>query len=306
MGGGDSDYLPGWTLPIPVELAEAYAPVLRLHSDEAFRPKPVEVMLDNAVLKRRVPSGRDPILSEAPTVAALLQDTDPSLYLTYRPGTSLGHLERQYREVVYARLVADGEFLFLQYHFFYAYNDWVNKHEGDWEMIQVALPRGALDGERSGWPTPLYVTYSQHARGTSRAWSEVEVCDRTHPVVYVGRGSHANYYRLRSHFMLVGWERTGGVETTYDLELVQPGDSSGRRGWLAFGGRWGSCEPRGLLHDDGPVGPRLKLMWRQPLLWSKGRLADTGRPVSLLWALRDPWILRGGRIPLPRGEESPS
>jgi hypothetical protein len=83
----------------------------------------------------------------------------------------------------------------LQYHFFYAFNDWrfaahgVNHHEGDWEMVAVYLKNDK----------PYAVLFSQHASGALQFWDKVLcVKDRdgnatTHPVIYVALGSHANY-----------------------------------------------------------------------------------------------------------------
>jgi len=284
----------GLTLSMPRELAEMYAPIVCLHTRELYSPKPVEAMLDNAVLKRRDPAVPDPVVAERLTITDLARSTDSTLYLTYRPGISLVRLQENYPNTVYTRLVADGDFLFLQFRFFYVYNDWVNKHEGDWEMIQIAFPAQPPAAILTGQVQPLFTTYSQHSRGVSRAWSKVRVRDKTHPVVYVSLGSHANYYEAKTHCMVIGLERTGSSETYYQLDIIAPGDATGRLGWLAFAGRWGRPGRSHLLSEDGPVGPRFKLMWHRPLLWSKGRIADTGRPVSLLRALLDPGSLFGG------------
>jgi hypothetical protein len=252
-------------------------------------------MLDNAVLKRPGIEGKghDSVVIERPTVADLAQSTDPTLYLTYRPGVSFAGLQDEYPNVVYARLVADEGVLFLQFHFFYVYNDWVNQHEGDWEMVQIAFPARQMKAVLAGQVEPLFVTYSQHARGVSRSWSEVEVRDETHPVVYVSLGSHANYYEHKIYYIIVGFERTGRSETRYQVETIMPGDACGRLGWLAFTGRWGKVGASRSLFSDGPVGPGHKLPWRRPLLWSKGRIADDGQSVSRLWALLDPKVLLG-------------
>ena len=44
---------------------------------------------------------------------------------------------------VYAHVLKQAdkpETLVLQYWFFWVYNDWNDKHEGDWEMIQLEFP----------------------------------------------------------------------------------------------------------------------------------------------------------------------
>ncbi len=85
----------------------------------------------------------------------------------------------------------------LQYHFFYAFNDWrlaangMNHHEADWEMIAVYLKNDS----------PYAVLFSQHGAGNIEKWDTViKAIDKqgnttTHPVVYVALGSHANYSR---------------------------------------------------------------------------------------------------------------
>ncbi|MEO8354648.1 MAG: hypothetical protein ABI621_01925 [Chloroflexota bacterium] len=83
----------------------------------------------------------------------------------------------------------------LQYHFFYAFNDWrlaangINHHEGDWEMVAVYLKNDE----------PYSVLFSQHGTGAMELWTNVRCArdqfasDTTHPIIYVALGSHANY-----------------------------------------------------------------------------------------------------------------
>lgn len=83
----------------------------------------------------------------------------------------------------------------LQYHFFYAFNDWrlaangFNHHEGDWEMVAVYLKNDE----------PHSLLLSQHGAGNIASWEEtIKARDdagnlTSHPVVYAALGSHANY-----------------------------------------------------------------------------------------------------------------
>jgi hypothetical protein len=83
----------------------------------------------------------------------------------------------------------------LQYHFFYAFNDWrlaangVNHHEGDWEMVAVYLKNDQ----------PYAVLFSQHGSGSLELWENVNCAkdedgrETTHPIIYTALGSHANY-----------------------------------------------------------------------------------------------------------------
>jgi hypothetical protein len=111
-------------------------------------------------------------------------------------------LEKDGQPVYYGRVVretdhANNEWTILQYHFFYAFNDWrlaangMNHHEGDWEMTAVYLKNDK----------PYAVLFSQHGAGNIEKWDTVvKAIDKndkptTHPVVYVALGSHANYSR---------------------------------------------------------------------------------------------------------------
>lgn len=83
----------------------------------------------------------------------------------------------------------------LQYHYFYAFNDWrlaangINHHEGDWEMVAVYLKNGE----------PYSLLLSQHGTGAMELWQDVRCVkdkdgrETTHPLIYVALGSHANY-----------------------------------------------------------------------------------------------------------------
>ena len=55
--------------------------------------------------------------------------------------------------------------LALQYWFYYPFNDWNNKHETDWEFVQVVFGADASDALDAG---PVAVGYSQH-EGAERA-----------------------------------------------------------------------------------------------------------------------------------------
>ncbi|HET9910133.1 MAG TPA: hypothetical protein VFQ23_26045 [Anaerolineales bacterium] len=85
----------------------------------------------------------------------------------------------------------------LQYHFFYAFNDWrlaangINHHEGDWEMVAVYLKNNE----------PHSLLCSQHGTGAMELWENVrrvknmDGTETMHPLIYVALGSHANYTR---------------------------------------------------------------------------------------------------------------
>jgi len=109
-------------------------------------------------------------------------------------------LEKDSQPVYYGRVLhetdsASNQWTILQYHFFYAFNDWrlaangMNHHEGDWELVAVYLKNDE----------PYAVLFSQHGAGNIEKWEAVNVVieghgkKTTHPLVYVALGSHANY-----------------------------------------------------------------------------------------------------------------
>jgi hypothetical protein len=111
-------------------------------------------------------------------------------------------LEKDSQPVYYGRVLreqdqAENCWTILQYHFFYAFNDWrlaangMNHHEGDWEMMAVYLKNDK----------PHAVLFSQHGAGNIEKWAttnkalDKQGVETTHPVVYVALGSHANYSR---------------------------------------------------------------------------------------------------------------
>jgi hypothetical protein len=118
-----------------------------------------------------------------------------------------------YARVIHETDTNGTEWTILQYHFFYAFNDWrlaangMNHHEGDWEMLSVYLKQAE----------PYAMLFSQHGSGGMELWDDVrKVIERegnptTHPIAYVALGSHANYSRpemIRSP----GLYRTGFIQ----------------------------------------------------------------------------------------------
>ena len=104
------------------------------------------------------------------------------------------------RRVYYARIVRRNGWIILQYWYFYCYNSWrsgfhgVNDHESDWETVSVYLY------EQDGYLHPEWCAYASHdykGADLRRRWddeAELTLQDG-HPLVYVGAGSHAAYFR---------------------------------------------------------------------------------------------------------------
>ncbi|MFN2221302.1 MAG: hypothetical protein PVH65_11880 [Chloroflexota bacterium] len=185
----------------------------------------------------------------------------------------------KYPPVYYYSTLYNRGYLVLQYWFFYAYNDWgtghggVNDHEGDWEMIALFF----RDDK------PQYIAYSAHTGGPDYyRWnaSEVEKVGGTHPVVYAGSGSHANYFHSTSHkmfgftdFAFGNSEVSIGPDT--GLAWGKPMDLRSQAWALNYAGGWGAMVKRfgSATFAPGaqsPVGPAWQFeRWESPTGWAK-------------------------------------
>lgn len=188
-----------------VQLAKKYAPVLRLVSRERYHPLRLEDYLTKTVLR----SGSPPhgtIAQTKPTLFSL-PDTSASTYLDIQGAQANSHASRypvieqklrlaQPRPTVYFHLAyrpGQGR-VAIEYWLLYLYNDFYDQHEADWEGVTVVLENGA----------PLGAAYSQHQGRKWIAWSALRKT-ATHPLVYVARGSHADYPKAGRYSIRVCW-----------------------------------------------------------------------------------------------------
>ena len=177
---------------------------------------------------------------------------------------------------VYAHVVGDpshpGE-LALQYWLFYAYNDWNNLHEGDWEMIQLVFE--AEDAAAALEVEPTRVGYSQHEGAEQAEWGEdkLELVDGTHPVVHPAAGSHANFYE-EGLYLGSSAEQGSAATTRADRPstCVRPWSRSRATRTPPRTPIPGSTTRAGLQRAffNGPTGPNLKTQWTEPITWSEG------------------------------------
>jgi len=275
------------------QLAEKYAPVAGLKTQqhecdsdgEPYLPSPVEVVLGDpkVTLKQNIEGGSsrtDPVVTSGPT-ASDLQGLGPGYYLDFpgnprKAGCNYESWGRQridgLEPTVYARLYGRDGQLALQYWFFYVFNDFNNKHEGDWEMIQLVFDEP--DARRALLAEPISMALSQHGGGETASWDTPKVHkDGSHPIVFPAAGSHANQY---SNGTYLGWGENGTgfgcdvatAPTTFipltAVLLPDTSGASGSFGWLSFEGRWG--ERQGGEYN-GPTGPATKRQWRDPFEW---------------------------------------
>jgi RsiW-degrading membrane proteinase PrsW (M82 family) len=282
-------------------LAATYVPVLYFHPDELFRPQPVDVMIGTSRLHRARRLWPDSRVLPRLTPSDLSRYTDASYFMDVWLGDEVASDYQNYTThrdfyrsrlspqaggpspLAYAHVVRDedGQHITVQYWLFYWYNDAFNKHEGDWEMLEVVL---------TGAGEPEWVVLSQHHGGTRRAWSAAPIEDGTHPAVYVALGSHANYFTGNEIYisgMTVGnahveiADRTGTTGRMIPAVAVIPdrgkieADPGGWPGleWLLFRGHWG--EQSSQRDFSGPLGPADKGdQWERPVAWGMAQPLD--------------------------------
>jgi hypothetical protein len=273
-------------------LAQRYAPVLRLVEQkepcghgEPYVPTDVNLVLGNRDVALRGPWDKTNVVKVAPTAEDLAQ-APPDYHLDL-PGSAVApgctydlwshEINQGQAPTMYAHIATDPAYpgrLALQYWFFYVFNDFNDKHEGDWEMIQLdfdaSTPAQALRTK------PALVGYSQHEGAESANWgdSKLQILDSTHVVVYPALGSHANYYTSALHLgrsaaQGVGCDNTNEPSTQLrpQVALVPTGRKAYLRAypWLGFAGHWG--EEHEAFYN-GPTGPNTKLQWAQPITWA--------------------------------------
>lgn len=278
-------------------LAEKFAPVMSLVEQteecgpgEPYVPSDVDVMFDNPSVALRGPWTQRDLVKAAPGV----EDVEDGLpgYSLDLPGDPL-HPECSYEKwansqwgkeptpTVYARVAfEDGHEgrLALQFFIFYPFNDYNNKHETDWERIQLEFaadsPAEALD------QTPVRAVYSQHYGSEYADWGDepadkLEIVDDTHPVVYVSAGSHANQFSS-GVFMGNNAELGFGCDSTAgDQSVLEPvvktiptddEEAAQQFPWTTYRGHWGEVGPRRFY--EGPTGPNRKTAWNRPFTWA--------------------------------------
>jgi hypothetical protein len=285
--------------PEEEELAQKHAPVLRLVAQEEdcgygepFEPLDVDVLLPSTDVVLRGPWDTVNVAKIAPAAGDLASGR-PGYHLDFpgdalEPGCDYDRWSKRIaagtRPTTYARLVTEPAYasrLVLQYWFFYAYNDFNNKHEGDWEMIQLVFDVGTAAEALEA--APVSVGYSQHEGAERADWGEdkLELAGGTHPVVYPAAGSHANYfgpelYLGRSAAQGVGCDDTSGPsrEVRPTVALVPTAEPDYLRAfpWLAFAGSWGERHP---AFYNGPTGPSQKSQWTAPITWSEEAWRDS-------------------------------
>jgi hypothetical protein len=281
-------------------LAEKHTPIVVVREQldpcgegEPFRPTPVTTVLGKPDVVLRGPDGEQ---IASPAVADLAGKGD-GWYLD-QPGDPLDpkcDYETWFKTVstgtpptLYAHVATDPahpDKIALQYWFFYTFNDWNDKHEGDWEMVQLVFP--AATPEEALNVAPESVAFAQHEGSQTSPWDAsglIRVGDR--PVVHPGQGSHAAYYLQEQWFGKSAAAGFGCDNTTAPGVEVQPqvvvlpsgtAPTTGEFAWLSYTGRWGEEAPS---FNNGPTGPATKDQWSSPITWQteEGRTSAVALP----------------------------
>jgi hypothetical protein len=242
-----------------------------------------------------------------------------SLLLRARvPGGTTAAAEQDYRAHAdpdscpyYGRVTRDRGFIVLQYWFLYAMNDWrstfagVNDHEADWEQVTLFLPDPPESSARPSWLA--FSAHDETGDDLRRRSDDPDLQWRdTHPVVFVGAGSHSgaclpgDYLvtveppalgRLlavlrRLSGLLLPWTRAYSA-TTFGLPFIDyhrgdgPGVGPGEaRGWCPvliddqtpwvrdYRGLWGLDTGDPFGGERAPAGPRYERDGSVRLSWS--------------------------------------
>jgi hypothetical protein len=274
------------------DLLRRYVPRLRYDSNEQYFADSPAQWTDNPGHELRR-SGGD-LLARAPELTlGLLGASEYSDGRKVEKTDFLSDPKRDYRRQyvalriarpelknhVYGHAVEAGGRLWLQYWFWYFYNDYslalgAGLHEGDWEMIQLRMH----DDE------PDVAVYAQHTHAEKRPWHEVSKLDG-HPIVYSARGSHASYFESGFHTTEAWYDLADGKRKSPDLTLEILEDDA--PGWALWPGRWGDTQPRlpGGLHQPSPTGPGSHKQWKTP-----DTLLDSARVVERRAAPEGPEI----------------
>src|SRR5215218_2993986 len=222
------------------QLAERFAPIMMLKQQsedcdpdgEPYRPSPVEIVLDNPQVAIRQVGNGDPVVKWGPSASDLFGLNQGS-YVDF-PGSALSPActyETDFWKytgdkpaAVYAHIVHDPDRrdrLYVQYWFYWYFNDWNNKHESDWEGITLQFNTGSVEEALAG--EPVAVGYSQHEGGERAGWGDTKLSrEGDHPLVYSSAGSHASYFGQAVYLGRGASEGFGCDTTTGPSDRVVP------------------------------------------------------------------------------------
>lgn len=280
----------GAAAPSLPKLLARHVPVVVLHPADRFAPVPVEGFLADSDLLRPAGGGTwEKVDGPFPSGGANLR-LDQRLCLAVQgtpaiPCYADAQSAHDSTPTTYGFASRSGGRIVLQYWFFYVFNGYSptvpageiwQVHEGDWEAVSIVLDAKGK---------PLLAGYSRHCSGARRAWSKVAK-EGLRPLVYVGVGSHANYFGPGEKALekrcwgqlvvdIVEANKVKLVDHAARGRVVRPRlvrVTATTPSWMAFAGAWGedgyvhfpNVEPP-FRYEAGPRGPAFHSQWRKPL-----------------------------------------
>ena len=161
----------------------------------------------------------------------------------------------------------DGRTTAYVYWLFYGYNNFLNKHEGDWERVGVQL----VDGK------PDALTFWKHNDGPCRVkWPDAEQVD-DHPVAYAAAGSHGSYPHP-GHYTVntVGTDVTSAGTRWSTWNTARPVVD---QPWWGYKGYWGEqIASNGFRGPRGPYQERTEAVF--PEQECSGSIEDEQHPTG--------------------------
>jgi hypothetical protein len=287
------------------QLAGKFCPVLYFNGEadsvENYEPDPVQLMFDVSVVR----DTENPGFSEKATVSNIVNRSQSAYYIDVANLNPKSNTSAEYKAVydarktgykptVYARVKeADASgYTTVQYWLFYYMNDWRNTHEGDWEMVQLNFTGQSSKDILAKNAFPAFIALSQHQSGQKMTWNtmnEKGLLKGTHPIVYVARGSHANYFTPGQSWSVLDFDKTGLdawriIEPgQIDVVLLNEADPAEKgTEWLQFKGDWGENTGFSIsvldlqFWQSGPSGPpwsdggKNSERWTNPGKWASG------------------------------------
>lgn len=259
----------------------AFAPELRLHEDDRYRPTSVTWFLPKVRMRRHRPHDRDVQILDAGevTVQSLVSQSSGGQHSGRGTQRTNFFLEIRIREdetrrgsltgaecyVHFRRAPGGGDAWDIQYWFFYAYNGDITtgadiEHEGDWEHITVRVSDDLMSMER--------VFFASHATESEwRSASQVDTVTGDHPVAYSAYHSHATFWNAGKHpRTALPDDHTSDAgphwQTWHSLRLIGERNTPLRsQEWVKFTGRWGQIGTPGPEWLSGPYGPAFQAWW---------------------------------------------
>jgi hypothetical protein len=290
--------------PEDAALLERHSPFLRYDPQDAFRACSARLMTDvpgNRLLRedgvtiKMTGAARNALTLEAlrdyPAGESEAETDRIDAVAADQPLPPLLQFHPRYRNRAYGRVARQDGTRWLQYWFWLYHNPknlfgW-GRHEGDWEMIQIRLG----DDDR-----PVTASYSQHERGETRAWADVEKWeeDPNRPVVYLAPFSHAAYFEATTQFYGTGVDNPAADGPGVLPEVEPFGD------WVGWPGRWGGDLGRkmvGTRVGRSPRSPGCQGHYLDPAAFERRQGRRAGSTVILFLSKV---LYRVGRLTVPR------